>query len=662
MRVSWYYGRLKSMSLGEVFCRFKRLIWQISGRTLRRRWTFQWKDAVSGTARIIDLIDQVNFYGLADVRPNDIPEAWLTSTISAANKLLEHKYQCFNAKEAYLGKEINFNHELKRNIDTPLDFAPWLDYRNTGSYGHFKYFWELGRFQHLITLAKAYYLTVKKEYAVEVADQIKGFVRQCPYLLGVQWVMPMEVGLRLISIVWIVAFMKEYLKNDIETCTLIEEMVTSHIDYTAKNFSAFSSANNHLIGEAAGVFIASLCFEGLEGMTRYKKKTYDMLREEITRQFHYDGVNREQSTHYHVSCYNCFLLSALLGRQNGLEFPQEYWKTLEKAAEFIYALSNNDKSIFHIGDSDDGKTIVLSETIYNQIQSLLATAASLFKRNDFKAKAGHFDEMSLWLMGKAGKAAFNALDADTKTPASQRFEGGGYYILTSNGSANPKVVFDCGPLGFGSIAAHGHADSLSFILYAHEREFFIDPGTYVFEAENPYRNYFRSTTAHNTITIDGKDQSEMAGPFLWGHKAGSFIKEWIDTEESTKVTGEHDGYHRLKDPVTHRRTIELNKKESVIKISDFIEAQFTHEICQYFHLAPDCEVTQIEKNHWRISNRGETIELILDDRFESGVLKGSDEPICGWASRRYDNKVPISTLTAKCLLTSNECFLTRILL
>lgn len=662
MNVAWYYSRLKSMSAYEIIYRFKRLLWQISAKVFRKYWERYYKENISDTTRIVNMIDQVNFYGLADISPNDIPKAWLTNTISAADKLLEHKYQCFNIKEVYLGKEVNWNRELKRDISTPLEFAPWMDYHSTSLYGHFKYYWELGRFQHLITLSKAYYLTGHEKYASEVADQIRSFVKQCPYLLGVHWIMPMETGLRLISIAWIVAFMKEYLKHDVETCNLVEEMVTSHVDYTAKNFSAYSSANNHLIGEVAGVFVASLCFEGLDGMTRYKQKTYDMLFREITLQFHRDGVNREQTTHYHVSCYNCFLLAGLIGRENGMEFPQEYWHTLEKGAEFICSLSNNDNSIFIIGDSDDGKTIVLSETEPNQVQSLLATTAALFKRTEFKAKAGYFDEMSLWLLGKTGKAAFDAVDADSKTVGSEKFEEGGYYILGGNDTSDAKIIFDCSPLGFGSIAAHGHADSLSFILYAYEREFLIDPGTYIFEAESPYKNYFRSTAAHNTIVIHGMDQSEMKGPFLWGSKANSFIEEFFNDDDIVRVTGRHDGYQRLDDSVIHRRTIELDKKQDKISIKDCIEAESLHDICMYFHLAPECNIMETKTNRWNISNNGKTIRLMVDEQFECEVVKGSEDPICGWVSKRYDSKIPTNTIVCSLASVGNQCFLTKILL
>ena len=662
MDIGWYYHRLRSMCLGEIVYRFRRLFWQISARILRSRRQRYYKENTSGTTKIVDMMKQINFYGLPDVKPDDIPEPWLVNTISAADELLEHRYSCFSREDIYLGQEVNWNHELNRDIDTPLEFAPWMDYRDTKLYGHYKYFWELGRFQHLITLSKAYYLTGEEKYALEVTGQIKGFVRQCPYLLGVHWTMPMEAAIRLISIAWIVSFMKSHLKKDAETCSLIEEIVTSHIEYVAKNFSAYSSANNHLIAEATGVYIAGLCFESLGGMAKYKQKAYEILCREIPLQFYSDGVNREQTSYYHISCYNCFLLAALLGRDNGMNFPIQYWNILEKAAVFISAIANDDNSIFSIGDTDDGKTVVLSETEFSQVHSLHVTSAVLFRRGDFKAKAKNFDEMSLWLLGNKGKEIFDALNSDSKAASFEKFEDGGYFVFKNNSSANLKVVFDCGPLGLGSIAGHGHADALSFLLYAYGRQFFVDPGTYIYEADNPYRNYFRSTAAHNTVTVDNMDQSEMRGPFLWDCKASSFVSELVDTEECSRLTGWHDGYQRLEDPVIHRRTIELDRKKDIINIEDHIEAETTHEICQYFHLAPECEVTQVKPNHWYISNGGKTIELVVDDRFESCVVKGRESPICGWVSRSYDDKVPSNTLVARSLSQGSQCFSTKIVL
>ena len=649
------------MCLREIIWRVRRLLWQVFAR-FRRRWReLEYQRCPADSQRILESIDKIKFYGLADISPKDVPQDWVTNTVAAAENLLQHRYSYLALGEIDLGAKINWNREYKRGIDTPLLFGPRMDYRDSKSYGDFKYFWELPRLQHLITLAKAYYLTGGEKYAKETVSQIRDFIEQSPYLLGVNWIMPMEASIRLISISWVTAFIKEYLKRDKHACSLIENIARAHVDYVTKNFSAYSSANNHLIAEAAGVFIASICFSKLDGMTKHKRNTYDILCREIVRQFYPDGVNREQTTHYHIACYNCFLLAALLGKSNGLDFPFEYWKILESSANFICLLANEDNSIPYIGDSDDGRTIVLADTENNPVQALLATAAVLFNRSDFKAKAKDFDEMSFWLFGKNGKALFDMMACTGEpTVKSAKFDEGGYYVLRSSGSVHTKLIFDCGPLGFGTIAAHGHADSLSFILYAHKQQFFIDPGTYTFIADNPYRNYFRSTAAHNTIVVDGQDQSQMVGPFLWTHKANSFVEEWISNEHRDKITGKHDGYHRLRDPVTHRRTIELDKDKAIISISDHIEARAKHRITQYFHLAPQCRVQKIRPNCWCITSGGKTIILITDERLDCTVIKGSESPICGWASRVYDQKEPINTLVCQGLSKGNQCFLTTI--
>jgi len=608
------------------------------------------------SSRVLKSINDIQFYGLSDI---DVRQNWADSTIAGAEKLLQHHYSYLALGEIDLGDEINWNREYKKGINTPLLFGPWMDYRDSDSYGDFKYFWEISRLQHLVTLAKAYYLTGKEDYAKEVIKQIKGFIEQSPYLLGVNWIMPMEAAIRLVSISWITAFLKEYLKKHGEVCELIEQLVKSHVNYIVKNYSAYSSANNHLVAEATGVFITSICFNRLEKMTTYCQKAHDILCREILHQHHADGVNKEQTVHYQIFALFFFLLAALLGKANNVDFPSQYWQMLEKSAEFLAAIADNNCVMPNIGNSDDGKAVVLSETDCNPVRSILATSAVLFERSDFKKMAETFDETSFWLLGNKGKDKFGTIN-DGSVVSAKRFDRGGYYVLSSPNKTKAKVIFDCGPLGLGSISAHGHADSLSFLLSAYDRSYFIDPGTYIYIADNPYRDYFRSTQAHNTLVIDGKNQSEIGGAFLWTHKANSFVDDWVSNEHYDKVTGWHDGYHRLQDPVTHRRGIELDKEKEIIAIDDYLGMKTTHKIEQYFHLDPKCHVEKINSNTWRIANGGKKIELIVDNKLNCRVYIGSKDPICGWFSNAYDQKWPTNSFVCYGTFCGNQHFTTRI--
>jgi len=650
----------RSMGPAELCWRIRRLLWQFWARIRRKKWQQRYERlAAASSPTIIDAISRTSFYGLAEIDVNDVPKQWVDSTITAAEKLMQHRYPYLALGEIELGDQINWNYEYKRRLQTPLKFGPWMDYRDTDSYGDFKYFWELPRLQHLITLAKAYYLTGEERYAREVTSQIKGFIEQSPYLLGVNWIMPMEACIRLVSLSWIAAFLKSYIARHPKLCGLMEQMVRSHIHYATTNYAAYSSANNHLIAEAAGVFIATLCFDRLTGLEKHRQTAYRILSREALRQFYPDGVNKEQAIHYQLFASEFLLLAGILGHANGIDFPREYWDVLENNAVFLAAVADDKCSVPGIGDSDDGRAVVLSEADDNPVRSVLAASAVLFERGDLKAKAGEFDQASFWLLGKQGAKKFESLPAEPG-PARKAFQQGGYYILNGSNRTRAKLIFDCGPLGLGSISAHGHADSLSFVLTAFGRSYFVDPGTYTYMAHSPYRNYFRSTAAHNTIVIDGLDQSQMAGPFLWSRKARSYLEEWASDSERDRVVACHHGYLSLADPVTHRRAVSLDKRTDVVTVHDHLEMKGTHKVEQHFHLAPECEVRKVGTALLRITNSGSTIEVQLDKRLDCRIARASENPICGWYSAAYDHKQPSNSILCSGTFSGEQHFATVI--
>ena len=126
------------------------------------------------------------------------------------------------------------------------------------------------------------------------------------------------------------------------------------------------------------------------------------------------------------------------------------------------------------------------------------------------------------------------------------------------------IGIDHAPLGYGSIAAHAHADALSFQMFADGTRIFADPGTYIYHCDTESRNDFRRTSRHNTVSINGVDQSEMLGPFLWGRKAISTFEGFARTEDIDEVTASHDGYK----PVIHSRKFTFKKKEGILLIED----------------------------------------------------------------------------------------------
>jgi hypothetical protein len=134
----------------------------------------------------------------------------------------------------------------------------------------------------------------------------------------------------------------------------------------------------------------------------------------------------------------------------------------------------------------------------------------------------------------------------------------------------------------------------------------------------------------------------MLGSFMWGKRSNTRCISWEPRGgEGGLVTGEHDGYARLPDPVTHRRTVELDGKSRVVTIRDRLLAKDEHEVSVNFQLSENCTLSQGDSNVCKADVGCGTLTLELDQRFSVEILKGSEAPIGGWVSRGYHRKVPI---------------------
>jgi uncharacterized heparinase superfamily protein len=210
-----------------------------------------------------------------------------------------------------------------------------------------------------------------------------------------------------------------------------------------------------------------------------------------------------------------------------------------------------------------------------------------------------------------------------------------------------KLVADAGPLGYLSIAAHGHADALAFTLSAGGRPLLIDPGTYAYHTEGAWRRYFRGTAAHNTVLVDGRDQSESGGNFMWLRKAEATCEAWSSDDRIDRLRASHDGYLRLADPVLHRRTITVNKQERIVEVEDILTCRRVHDIEFHWHLAAECEVS-IDGATVIAARDHVVLEMTMPGSDCSPeVVRGSESPPLGWTAPRFDERVRSSTVVWK---------------
>ncbi|HML96711.1 MAG TPA: alginate lyase family protein [Thermodesulfobacteriota bacterium] len=635
--ISWKLNRLRSMSLPELFYRTRQSLRGFAegsvGLGLARETPPRGSPGARWLPRLPNAIDPVPY-------------------VTRADSVLAGRFTLFALRDLDLGFPPQWNRDPKTGVVVPLVFGKAIDYRDEQLVGDIKYLWELNRHLDLVTLAQAWHLTGESRFFEGCRALLDSWFVQCPYPLGPNWTSSLEHGLRLVN--W--AFAWQLLGG--ESSGLFEDdlgqvfrqrwlrSVHQHCHFIKGHLSRYSSANNHLMGELMGLLVGSLTWPMWSESKRWRDFAHREFAEQAMLQTTDDGVNREQAIYYHHEVMDMMLVCGLVTQANGVDFDARYWERLEHMAEFVAALMDRAGNVPMIGDADDARIVRLDPSdAFDPYRSLLSTTAVLFERGDLKAKAGVCDDKTVWLLGESANELFDALPATSDYPLPWAFPEGGYYLFGARRGEPTEILacVDCGPIGYLSISGHGHADALSMTLSAGGVPLLIDPGTFAYHTQRGWRDYFRSTFAHNTVCVDGQDQSVSGGSFMWLDKATSrcIVAEWSETHQ--RFVGEHDGYCRLADPVVHRRSIDFDVSLDEFIVEDLIDCRGNHEAQLCWHFSEHCDVTVTDAVvHARIGNV--TLKLAVEGNASPPkILRGQINPPAGWISRSYDTKLPSAT-------------------
>ncbi len=463
-----------------------------------------------------------------------------------------------------------------------------IDHRSEEVTGNVKQVWELSRLQHVTVLAAAFAISQENRYAERAAGHLRSWWDNNPFLSGVHWTSGIEVGLRLITWAWV----RRLLDGWTGAAELFEDNTTAlrqiwwHQRYLHRFHSRGSSANNHVIAEAAGQLIGSLAFNWFEESDRWAEAARALLEDELIKNTFPTGVNREMAFEYHGFVAELGLVAAIEADKAGRPLSDETWQVLCRMTDIIAAVVDTKVQPPRYGDGDDGRALLITPEGSNRWESLLALGREVFGALDWWPLC-ETDANSTLLASLADKHP--GLDRPSRRPS--HFADAGLTILRTPAGAGPELWCRCdgGPHGFLSIAAHAHADALSVEIRHDGTEVLADPGTYCYHSEPTWRHYFRSTLGHNTVELAHQDQSASGGPTLWTRHARSRLVE-VDFDEDGEArawSGDHDGYESLNPPALHRRTVRLLNGERRIEIVDVIETSGRHAMRVAFHFGPD---------------------------------------------------------------------------
>ena len=651
-RLGWYARRLGRMSPAEI-------AWRAREQALRRSWrSRQVLPGAVGALPPLTAAEALPVRRFTSVLPPEaaarVPEAARAAIVADADRLLKGEWEMLGAVRTDMVQPDWFWDPVTGRRSSPGTCAFSLNQRDEAAVGNIKQVWEINRLQHLTLLAAAWFLTGEEAYAQRVADQLRSWLRENPFLSGVNWTSGIELGVRLINLAWI----RRLLDSWPGVVALFERSDTTvrqirwHQEYLAAFESRGSSANNHVIAEAAGQLAASCAFPWFPESERWRRDAASLLSRSLADNTFPSGINRELASDYHGFVFELGVFAAVEAFAAGTPVSDDTWRLLSSMADAMAALVDSRVRPPRQGDSDEGRVVLLDAPAHNRWPALLALGDGIFGRLPW------WPSVAPDAGGVFAGVLVGGVQEVSGRPSARpdRFADAGLTILRTDPADSRELWCRCdgGPHGFLSIAAHAHADALSAEVRCAGVDVLADPGTYCYHGEPAWRSYFQSTIGHNTVEVGGRWQSVRGGAFLWLRHATGREVSVLDDGAAASWTGEHDGYR----PAVHRRSVRLDRAARVVEITD----EITGGACDVrvaFHLGPEVTASltgggagtgaggrgaAVASLAWPDAETPGAAELSLPAELEWSLHRGETEPILGWYSAGLGHRVPAFTL------------------
>ena len=574
-KVAWYLNRLKAMNMSEIYWRFQQ-------KNLQRQ-------------------EKSNYYikNMA-IYEFDLPDKLknLNAQVNRISINLDNKrYTIFkeqNLFETYSYKEYKKSWAAGFQTENtwPTDECSYdISISQREEIGDIRTNWELNRHYQFVGMAKSFYITGDVNIFKDIKELFYDWNEKNHFLCGVEWTSAMEIAIRVNSWIYMYCFIdsafKKYNMEDDKLLKDISRAIVMMTDYITKHRARYSSANNHLIIEMYAVGMSGIFFD----YKPWKDLSFGVLTNELPRQNYSDGVNKEMSLHYQSFMMEAYGLMMLEMRNNHIKIPQVWIEYLSKMSEFLCDCCGKFGETIIFGDNDEGKILDLSGEKFDYYRYVLDLMGFVLPKR--YSRMDNIHENLCWILQDDFKDCAMKKNCYISQNVKCYREGG--YTVWRSRDEKVLIGIDHADLGYGSLAAHGHADALSFQMFIEGRPVFVDPGTYNYHVPIKLRDEFKVNKNHNTVYINGKNQAEVQGAFLWG-KRYKCKDVFIDTtHEGIKLdmSIEYDGI------LHNRRIIIYESDEICMQIIDKVRSLNIDKVEQIFIIGPSC---RLDKDKIKIGN------------------------------------------------------------
>lgn len=633
----WFWNRLRCMSGAEVAYRTRQVLVQKF---------HNWFGEHAAETELQDAAAQAK--GWIATKPPCVQAA---SYVEEAERIASGSVRLFSIRRYDVGPVPEWNRCPLTGVRGPVVPVRKISLTNRDQVGDIKFVWELNRHLHLVSLAQAFALTGDDTHLSTLGIQIDSWLDQCPCGRGPNWTSALELSIRLInwSVMWQLIGGHESRMFDLAGGPALRDRwlaaIRDHVIGITGNYSRHSSANNHLIGELAGVYIGSRTWPCWPTVRRVGKEALREIEEQILLQTTLDGVNREQAFEYSTFVFDFFLLVQRTAVAVGDPISDAYTDRMAVMCAFIRSVMTRSGAVPQVGDADGAQVLRLDPRLGGRpFDAMLNKGAALFGRKDWIFGLSNAMDEVAWLFGRPD---FAPLDSNHDIRMS--FAAGGYELFGIDRGESTEILglVDVGPLGYLGIAAHGHADALQVFMAVQGIPVLVDPGTYSYWCPKVWRDYFRGTTAHNTVNISGLDQSSSAGRFMWVRKARVHDVNVERTSDGRfSLSARHDGYRRLPGRFSHARKVNFNPADRSVCVVDEVVGVRSDDVAVHWHISPMWDVQPADEGSVELKCNGTVVSVCLtaDSPARLELVRGQVQPPLGWYSESYGEKVPTTTI------------------
>lgn len=404
--------------------------------------------------------------------------------------------------------------------------------------------WQLNRMPSWNAMADVYRYTGDEKYAKEWALQLLDWIKKSPNDAEhiVQW-RTIDIGERCSN--WQEQFFKFASSPSVSATVLAKFLVSLHdqINFLTR---VYAKSGNWVLIESQSMLMAGVLFREFKDAENWRITAVNRYNTQLTKQVNSDGHQNELSLSYHLGCVDIFTKVYELTKANGMEnsMSTSFISILKKMAQVPMHLAYPDGSMPQFGDSwYHGKGY-----LYNWLKK-------------YSTQYGLPELLYVATQGKEGSA-----------PAETAFSYpvSGFYSVRNGWDLDATVmVLKCGKDG----GWHCQPDNGTFELYAGQRNLMQDAGAYKYSgstADNADRAWFRQTSVHQTLTLNGANS-----------KYAPNLVKWQPGSEHDLFSVQNQSYSGL----AHRRTVFFVDKKYFVIVDD-ATGTATGDVAVHFQLGP----------------------------------------------------------------------------